>query len=64
MHARTHARMHMGQNISATLTRHLQRCVSADRFTEVVSSDTNVNAFIGFAPPSVNNPEEEQGSAG
>lgn len=51
-------------HVSATLTRHLQRCVSADRFTEVVSSDTHVDTFIGFASPSVNNPEEEEGSAG
>lgn len=64
MPARTHARTHMGRNISATLTGHLQRCVPTDRFTEVVSGDTHVHAFIGFAPPSVNNPEEEEGSAG
>lgn len=57
----THA--HAWRNSGATLTCHLQRCVSADRFPEVVPSDTHVHTFIGFASSSVNNPEEEEGAA-
>lgn len=46
------------------LTCHLQRCVAADGFAQVVARHAHVDALVRFAPPPVNNSQEEERAAG
>lgn len=46
------------------LTSYLQGGIPADSLTQVVSSDTNIHAFIRFTPPSMHDAQEKEGATG
>lgn len=46
------------------LTCHLQRRVAADGFAQVVAGHAHIDALVRFAPPPVNDSQEEERAAG
>lgn len=49
---------------TAALTSYFQGCIVTDRLAQIISGHTDVAAVVWLAPTSVNDAQEEEGSAG